>query len=37
MERGSGVLMHISSLYGDYSTGAFSDEAKEFLFITANM
>ena len=31
MERASGVLMHISSLYGDYSTGAFSDEAKEFI------
>ena len=35
MERASGVLMHISSLYGEYSTGAFSDEAKEFIdFLT---
>ncbi len=31
MERSSGVLMHISSLYGDYSIGSFGDEAKEFV------
>ncbi len=31
MERKSGVLMHISSLYGDYSVGSFGDEAKHFV------
>lgn len=31
MKRASGVLMHISSLYGEYSTGSFGDEAKEFI------
>lgn len=31
MERKSGVLMHISSLFGDYSCGAFSEEAKYFI------
>ncbi len=31
MERASGVLMHISSLYGDYSSGSFGKEAKEFI------
>lgn len=31
MERKSGVLMHISSLYGDYSVGSFGDEAKQFV------
>ncbi len=31
MERKSGVLMHISSLYGDYSIGSFGYEAKEFV------
>lgn len=31
MERKSGVLMHISSLYGDYSIGSFGDEAKYFI------
>ncbi len=30
MERKSGVLMHISSLYGDYSIGSFGKSAKEF-------
>ena len=30
-ERASGVLMHISSLYGDYSIGSFGKEAKEFI------
>ncbi len=31
MERKSGVLMHISSLFGDYSCGSFGDEAKYFI------
>ncbi len=31
MERSSGVLMHISSLYGDYSIGGFGKNAKEFI------
>ncbi|NLA77211.1 MAG: 4-alpha-glucanotransferase, partial [Clostridiales bacterium] len=31
MERKSGVLMHISSLFGDYSSGGFGDEAKYFV------
>ncbi|MBO5712591.1 MAG: 4-alpha-glucanotransferase, partial [Clostridia bacterium] len=31
MERASGVLMHISSLYGKYSCGAFSNNAKTFI------
>lgn len=31
MERRSGVLMHISSLYGDYSIGSFGKSAKEFV------
>ena len=31
MKRSSGVLMHISSLYGDYSIGSFGKEAKEFV------
>lgn len=31
MERKSGVLMHISSLYGDYGIGSFGDEAKHFI------
>ena len=31
MERKSGVLMHISSLYGPYSTGGFGKEAMEFV------
>ncbi len=29
--RSSGVLMHISSLYGDYSVGSFGKEALEFV------
>ena len=29
--RASGVLMHISSLPGDYSTGSFGKEAKDFI------
>ena len=31
MNRKSGVLMHISSLYGDYSIGSFGKCAKEFI------
>lgn len=31
MKRKSGVLMHISSLWGDYSEGAFGREAKEWI------
>lgn len=31
MERSSGVLMHISSLYGEYSCGSFGSEAKQFV------
>ena len=30
MKRESGVLMHISSLWGDYSCGSFGKEAREF-------
>ncbi len=30
MERKSGVLMHISSLWGDYSCGSFGDSAEKF-------
>ncbi len=30
-KRASGVLMHISSLYGDYSIGSFGAEAREFV------
>ncbi len=31
MQRAAGVLMHISSLFGDYSTGSFGIEAKYFI------
>ncbi len=31
MKRTSGVLMHISSLWGDYKIGSFGKEAKEFI------
>ena len=31
MKRSSGVLMHISSLFGDYSIGGFSKSAKYFI------
>ncbi len=35
MERKSGVLMHISSLFGEYSIGDFSDSGKYFVdFLT---
>ena len=36
MNRASGVLMHISSLYGDYSIGSFGKEAKEFIDFFTN-
>ncbi len=37
MERKSGVLMHISSLPGDFSIGSFGKEAKQFvLFLKEN-
>lgn len=31
MKRSAGVLMHISSLYGDYGCGSFGREAMEFI------
>ncbi len=31
MKRSSGVLMHISSLFGNYSVGSFGDEARYFV------
>ncbi len=31
MDRKSGVLMHISSLWGEYSCGSFGEEAKAFV------
>ena len=31
MKRSSGVLMHLSSLYGNYSVGSFGEEAKHFI------
>lgn len=31
MKRGSGVLTHISSLFGDYSIGGFSEHARYFI------
>ena len=31
MNRSSGVLMHISTLPGEFSIGSFGDEAKEFI------
>lgn len=31
MKRKSGVLMHISSLWGEYSEGSFGNEAKEWI------
>ena len=31
MNRSSGVLMHVSSLFGDYSVGSFGAEAKYFI------
>ncbi|MDO5478617.1 MAG: 4-alpha-glucanotransferase, partial [Clostridia bacterium] len=37
MNRSAGVLMHISSLYGDYSIGSFGKEAKEFVDFLSSM
>ncbi len=31
MKRSSGVLMHVSTLFGDYSIGSFGDNAKKFI------
>ena len=31
MKRASGVLMHVSSLWGEYSIGSFGKEAKKFV------
>ena len=31
MKRASGVLMHVSSLWGEYSVGSFGREAKQFV------
>ena len=36
MKRSSGVLMHVSSLYGDYSIGSFGKEALEFADFLAD-
>ncbi|MDD6308419.1 MAG: 4-alpha-glucanotransferase [Clostridia bacterium] len=36
MKRESGVLMHISSLFGDYSIGGFSDSARYFIDFLAD-
>ncbi len=37
MKRQSGILMHISSLYGDYSIGSFGKNAREFIdFLVEN-
>ena len=36
MERKSGVLMHISSLFGDYSIGSFSSAAEYFVDFLAD-
>ncbi len=37
MKRESGVLMHISSLWGDYSCGSFGKEAREFADFLVSM
>jgi len=36
MKRGSGVLMHVSSLWGDYSEGSFGREAMEWVDFLAS-
>ena len=36
MQRKSGVLMHISSLFGDYSIGSFGKAAKQFIDFLAD-
>ncbi len=37
MQRASGVLMHISSLWGDYSIGSFGESAKYFIDFLKDM
>ncbi len=37
MKRGSGVLMHVSSLWGKYGIGGFGKSAKEWIDIIADM
>lgn len=36
MKRASGVLMHISSLWGEYSEGSFGNEAREWIDFLAD-
>ena len=36
MERKSGVLMHVSSLWGEYSEGSFGDPAREWVDFLAD-
>ena len=36
MKRSAGVLMHISSLWGDYGCGSFGREAREFIDFLAD-
>ena len=36
LERKSGVLMHISSLWGEYSSGSFGKEAFQFIDFLKN-
>ncbi len=36
MKRSSGVLMHVSSLWGDYSVGSFGKEAREWIDFLAS-
>ena len=36
MKRASGVLMHVSSLWGEYSIGSFGKEAKKFIDFLAD-
>lgn len=37
MKRGSGVLMHISSLWGEYGIGSFGKSAKEWIDVISKM
>ncbi len=36
LHRGSGVLMHVSSLWGDYSEGSFGEEARTWIDFLAD-
>ena len=36
MKRASGVLMHVSSLFGDYSVGSFERAAQHFIDFLAD-